>query len=224
MKIAVFTLSPLHAEDPILLAIKHAELEPVMFSMNASGAALAECAGFVIMGEWGHEHSDLPWREALRVQAHAGKPVLGVSEGAKVLLEMGLVPGVEQDKPAISLAKCVVLSSNILMRLSDQYQLNAFTRRLTLNVTFAAPDAGVRFVIPPALLMEMRGQGMDVFYYFDEAHPASREIAAVSNKMGNVMAMLSLPESLHEMVFKSMRESIQQGCAQPVAPLFYYPR
>ena len=58
----------------------------------------------------------------------------------------------------------------INMRLSDQYQRNAFTRHLSLTDILHIPVAHGegRFVMSEALLDEVQHQGLNVFQYCDE--------------------------------------------------------
>ncbi len=186
----------------------------------------------------------------IKMQSKLGKPVLGICNGAQILVETGLVPGVENDKV------CMVLTDNkrmqngkvlgtgyynawITLRLSDQYQLNAFTRHLKPSDLLRIPIAHGegRFVIPPALLTEIEHHGLNVFQYCDEQGKIVDEfpinpngsianIAAVANKMGNVMAMMPHPERTPngDRIFQSMRDYIQDGYVQRVVPLNYYPR
>src|SRR5690606_32807012 len=92
-------------------------------------------------------------------------------------------------------------------RVSDAYQRNSFTRHLTPKNILPVPVAHGegRFVIPEALLQEMIMQGLNVFQYCDEKgvidshfpinpNGSVNNIAAVSNKNGNVMAMMPHPE------------------------------
>jgi phosphoribosylformylglycinamidine synthase len=92
-------------------------------------------------------------------------------------------------------------------------------------------------VISPGLLAEMQENGLNVFQYCDaqgkiiDEFPVNPNgsidnIAAISNKAGNVMAMMPHPERTEgcDAIFKSMREYIAEGYKQKVEPLHYYPR
>ena len=129
------------------------------------------------------------------------------------------------------------------MRLSDQYQRNAFTRHLTPEKVLHVPVAHGegRFVMSAALLQEISVQGLNVFQYCDQAgriiehfpinpNGSMANIAAISNKAGNVMAMMPHPERTTngDAIFLSMRDYINdthaQTNAQQMRPLDYYPR
>ena len=51
-------------------------------------------------------------------------------------------------------------------------------------------------------------------------------IAAISNKAGNVMAMMPHPERTinGDAIFHSMRDYIAEGRIEQTVPLYYYPR
>src|SRR4030095_1385918 len=117
-----------------------------------------------------------PIMQVIKAQSKLGKPVLGICNGAQILVETGLVPGVENDKLSMVLTDNKRIQGGkvlgtgfynawVNMRLSDHYQLNAFTRHLKPHDLLHVPVAHAegRFVIPPALLTEMQNHGLNVF-------------------------------------------------------------
>ena len=258
MRIAVVQFPGSNCERESILAIQRAGMEPVEFLWNEPHAKLAECAGYIIVGGFSYEDRSRagaiaaldPIMQVLKEQSKLGKPVLGICNGAQILVETGLVPGVENDKLSMALTDNKRIQAGkvlgtgfynawVNMRLSDEYQLNAFTRKLSARDILHIPVAHGegRFVIGPGLLHEMRTQGLHVFQYCDAQGNITDEfpinpngsidnIAAVSNKAGNVMAMMPHPERTPngDPIFQSMREYIEEGYVQQVAPLHYYPR
>jgi len=228
------------------------------FLWNQDSSKLNDYAGFVIVGGFSYEDRGRagaiasldPLMLTLKEQSKLGKPILGICNGAQILVETGLVPGVENDKVAMALTQNLRIQNDkvlgagfynawVHMRLADDYQLNAFTRKVKSQAVLKLPVAHGegRFVIPPALLMEMKTQGMHVFQYCDAYGKITSEfptnpngsvdnIAAVSNKAGNVMAMMPHPERTPngDAIFQSMKDYIESGYVQTVAPLYYYPR
>ncbi len=148
------------------------------------------------------------------------KPVLGIGQGARFLVEAGLVPGVENNKAVIDWMDHSQEHPES-MQLSNDYQLNAFTRHLDPKNILRISRAESYFVIPPALLIEMQLQGLTVFQY-----GSAENIAAVSNKAGNIMAMIPYFESAStwDLIFQSMHDYIRAGHVQSVAPLNYFKR
>jgi len=186
----------------------------------------------------------------LQQQSELGKPILGIGRGAQILVETGLIPGLPFYQRTIELADNVQIQNDkmtnlgfyeglVHIRPAVSYQLNAFTNQLKPDVILPMPVAHAkgRFLIPPGLLAEIQAQGLAVFQYCDEQGDISDifpinpngsviNIAAVSNRMGNVMAMMPHPERtpLGDLIFHSMREYINQGHVEHLTPLNYQPR
>lgn len=258
MRIAIIQFPGSNCERETILAVKRAGMEPVEFLWNEPKEKLMDCAGYIIVGGFSYEDRARagiiaaldPIMQIIKQQSEQGKPVLGICNGAQILVETGLVPGLENNKVGMVLTdnkrvqQGKVLGTGyynawINMRVSDNYQLNAFTRKLTpkdiLHVPVAHGEG--RFILPPALLLEVQTNGLNVFQYCDatgnivEEFPVNPNgsmdnIAAISNKAGNVMAMMPHPErTTHgDKIFQSMREYIEKGYKQQVRPLSYYPR
>lgn len=258
IRIAIIQFPGSNCERETMLAVKRAGMEPHEFLWNESKEKLAEFAGYIIVGGFSYEDRSRagviaaldPIMQALKEQSQLGKPVLGICNGAQILVETGLVPGLENDKIGMVLTDNKRLQQDkilgtgyynawINMRLSDEYQLNAFTRHLSAKNILHVPVAHGegRFIIPPALLSEMQHNGQCVFQYCDvdgkiiDEFPVNpngsiQNIAAVSNKTGNVMAMMPHPERTvnGDAIFRSMRDYIVDGYVQQVVPLYYQPR
>lgn len=255
MRIAIIQFPGSNCERETMLAVKRAGMQPEEFLWNEPAEKLADFSGFIIVGGFSYEDRGRagviaaldPVMQVIKYQSQLGKPVLGICNGAQILVEAGLVPGLEHDKVGMALTdnkrvqQGLVLGTGyynawVNMRLSDHYQLNAFTRTLSpkniLHIPVAHGEG--RFIIPPALLKEMKNNGQCVFQYCDangkiiDEFPVNPNgsicnIAAVSNKAGNVMAMMPHPERTTngDAIFISMRDYIEQGYSQRVAPLHY---
>ena len=258
MRIAIIQFPGSNCERETKLAVKRAGMEPVDFLWNEPAEKLAACDGFIIVGGFSYEDRSRagiiaaldPIMQVIREQNQLGKPILGICNGAQVLVETGLVPGIEGDKVGMVLTDNKRIQNGkvlgtgfynawVHMRTSDHFQLNAFTRKVTNKTILHIPVAHGegRFVIPPALLLEIKTQGLNVFQYCDQdgniidefpvnPNGSVDNIAAISNKAGNVMAMMPHPERTPngDVIFQSMRDYIESHTHQRVAPLFYYPR
>src|SRR3990167_8603453 len=125
------------------------------------------------------------------------------------------------------------------MRLSHDYQRNAFTRHLNTKSILHVPVAHAegRFVMSEALWQEIEVQGQSVFQYCDaegniidhfpvNPNGSLHNIAAISNKAGNVMAIMPHPERTlaGDPIFQSMRDYIADKHVEKTIPLHYYPR
>ena len=258
MQIAIIQFPGSNCERETIQAVKRAGMEPVEFLWNESPEKLAACAGYIIVGGFSYEDRSRsgaiaaldPIMRILKEQNKLGKPILGICNGAQILVESGLVPGIENDAIGISLTdnKRVqnekVLGTGfynawINMRVSDEYQLNVFTRSLTPKDILHVPIAHAegRFVLSSGLLAEIQMHGLNVFQYCDQngnivdefpinPNGSMNNIAAISNKSGNVMAMMPHPERTPngDAIFASMRDYIKEGYIEAGAPLHYLPR
>ena len=220
-----------HVMDAIY-AIKRNDMEAFVFSENDSVDNLIKAYGFIIVDGYVGQNSQLIV-STLKTQAALGKPLLGIGNGSSLLLESGLIPGVANDMTVIKLVSNQhPLPLEVRIRLGDDYQYNAFTRCLTLSQIMPTSITTLEncFVVPPGLLIEIESQGLDVFQYCDEAgmivRDSGKNIAAIANKAGNVMAMMPHIETSlgGDAIFKSMREHILERHIEHVAPLYYWPR
>ncbi len=258
MKIAIIQFPGSNCERETAMAVRRAGMEPVSFLWNQPAEILSTCAGYILVGGFSYEDRSRagviaardPLMQIIRAEGEKGKPILGICNGAQILVEAGLVPGLPHYQLAMALTenrrevKGDVIGTGfynawVHMRLSDHYQLNAFTSLLSPETILHLPVAHAegRFVIPPALLQEMQTQGMHVFQYCDAAgeihssfpvnpNGSVANIAAVSNRAGNVLAMMPHPErtTAGDPIFQSMREYIAKGRVQRVGPMHYQPR
>jgi phosphoribosylformylglycinamidine synthase I len=259
MQIAIVQFPGSNCERETMLAVARAGMEPVEFLWNESRAKLAEFAGYIIVGGFSYEDRARagiiaaldPVMKVLQEQSEEfGKPILGICNGAQVLVETGLVPGIANHQMGMAITENKQIQDGrvlgtgfynawVHMRLADQHQYNAFTRFLSPQQILHVPVAHGegRFVIPPGLLAEMQVQGLGLFQYCDSQGKVIDEfptnpngsihnLAAVSNKAGNVMAMMPHPERTPkgDAIFLSMREHIAKGFCERVAPLYYQPR
>lgn len=231
MRIAILHLLESDATTETALAVTRAGMLPVSFLWQKVAEPLADFDGFIIQN--GLVSAGDPVLAILKEQSHLGKPILGMGQGAQILVESGLVPGLENHKVGVQVLAADPDESFVGIRLSDEYQYNAFTRNLSAKKILPMPVMSqYRFMIPPGLLMVMQVQGLNVFQYCDASGSiqastnAADNIAAVSNKAGNVMAMLAHPASslAGDVIFQSMRDYIKKGYVERVAPLHYHPR
>ncbi|HEX2548752.1 MAG TPA: phosphoribosylformylglycinamidine synthase I [Gammaproteobacteria bacterium] len=258
MKIAILQFPGSNCERETMLAVKRAGMEPHEFLWNQPKELLRDYSGFVIVGGFSYEDRGRagmlaamdPIMEILKEQSELGKPILGICNGAQILVESGLVPGLDNHALGMTLTDNIRMQNGkvmgtgyynawIHMRVADNFQLNAFTKYLTPKNILTVPVAHAegRFVIPPALLQELQNNGQCVFQYCDKKGNILPEfpvnpngsllnIAAVSNKAGNVMAMMPHPErtSNGDAIFAAMHDYIKAGHYQKVAGLHYAPR
>lgn len=258
MRIGIVQFPGSNCERETMLAVKRAGMEPVEFLWNETHEKLRALDGYIIVGGFSYEDRSRagiiaaldPVMQEIKAQNEKGKPILGICNGAQILVETGLVPGLENNKIAMVLtenkrvAEGKILGTGfyntwVHMRLADEYQRNAFTRHLSTKNILHIPIAHGegRFVMTNALLQEVEMQGLNVFQYCDaegniidrfpiNPNGSLRNMAAVSNKAGNVLAIMPHPERTvnGDPIFQSMRDFITDGRADNTLPLDYYPR
>ena len=141
-----------------MLAVKRAGMEPVEFLWNTREHELADFAGYIIVGGFSYEDRSRagaiaaldPIIQTLRAQSALGKPILGICNGAQILVETGLVPGLANDQVGMALTDNKrmrdgqVLGTGyynawINMRLADEFQYNAFTRFKAPTIFYVYP-------------------------------------------------------------------------------------
>ena len=113
MRIAIIQFPGSNCERETMLAVKRAGMEPVEFLWNESREKLREMAGYIIVGGFSYEDRSRagiiaaldPVMQEIAIQSEKGKPVLGICNGAQVLVETGLVPGLENNKVGMVLTE-----------------------------------------------------------------------------------------------------------------------
>lgn len=244
MKIAIVQFPGSNCERETILAVERAGMTPVEFLWNESHTKLREMDGYVIVGGFSYEDRSRagiiaaldPVINEIRQQSDEGKPVLGICNGAQILVETGLVPGLKNNRLGMALTENKrILDGKILgtgfyntwitMRPCNKPRPNAFTRYLTKDSILSVPIAHAegRFVMPIELLQEIREEGLNVFQYCDEQgevidnfpvnpNGSLLNIAAIMNKSGNVMAMMPHPErtTAGDAIFLSMKDYIRE--------------
>lgn len=257
MKIAIVQFPGSNCERETMLAVQRVGMTPVEFLWNDSSEKLREMDGYVIVGGFSYEDRSRagiiaaldPIMQEIKRQSEQGKPVLGICNGAQILVETGLVPGLKNYQIGMALTENKRIqdgkilgtgfyNSWIHMRIGDKIRKNAFTRYLSKDsvLTIPAAHAEGRFVMPIELLKELEEEGLSAFQYCDEQgrvidnfpinpNGSLLNMAAVINKTGNVMAMMPHPERAIEgdPIFRSMKDYIKDRIPFENQTLSYQP-
>jgi|TARA_B100001245_G_scaffold183678_1_gene141703 phosphoribosylformylglycinamidine synthase len=239
------------------LAIKRSNMNPVEVMWNADSQTVQSCDGFIITGGFSFEDRSRagvvasldPIMDILKEEAAKGKPVFGICNGAQILVESGLVPGVEKNQTSIALTDNKRIQNGHVvgtgyyntwthLKVSVPPESTAFTRHLNSKEIIYLPFAHAegRFIVPDKLLNELINNNQSVFRYCDDSGEISSQfptnpngsdynLAAVSNPSGNVLAMMPHPErtNLGDKLFSSMREFIEHGTPMKNNKISYVP-
>ncbi len=245
VQIAIIQFPGSNTERETLMACHRVGLNPIEFLWNESVERLSDFDGYIIVGGFAYEDRSRagviaaldPIMKQIKIEAENGKPVLGICNGAQILVESGLVPGLENHRVGIALTDNKRVKGNHVLgvgyyntwanlQLSAPSERCAFTRHLNtgdwINVPLAHGEG--RFIIPDELLETMIANGQTVFRYCDNdgkivdefptnPNGSMHNLAAVCNAEGNVMAMMPHPERTKngDAIFSSMKEFIETG-------------
>lgn len=233
----------------ISAAISKANMQPVILSRCDDPALLESFDGFILAGHFPISRSRAgllaeldPLLRALRGQTESGKPVLGIGYGAHILVESGLVPGLFDYATALAVITNQPSSdghdTEVYIKLADNEPLTAFTKSLSSRQLLKmSAETRMGFVMSTVLLHELKSQGLLVFQYCDHrgsllnplpmhSNGLVNNIAAISNRAGNVLALLPHlgQDQSGQVIFQSMQKYIEKGPVQSVGPLRYFSR
>ncbi len=244
MKVGIIEFPGTNCERETAAAVRRAGMTPVPFRWNKDPGELEKLDGYIIAGGFSYEDRSRsgiiaaidPLMPSIKREIEKGKPLIGICNGAQILLETGMVPGLpEYHLGAALAANRRVKNGNVLgtgfynawvdITFDNAPENCAFTSALSLNQTMHIPAAHAegRFIIPDSLLEKMIAQKMAVFRYSDEHGNIDAEfpvnpngsvynIAGICNPAGNVLALMPHPERTEngDAIFTSMRSYIEK--------------
>jgi phosphoribosylformylglycinamidine synthase len=225
------------------MACRRVGLNPVEFLWNDASESLSNFDGFIIVGGFAYEDRSRagviaaldPIMNQIKVEANKGKPVLGICNGAQILVESGLVPGLDSHRVGVALTDNKrVKGGHVVgvgyyntwanLKMSVPPDRCAFTRHLNMDEFINIPLAHGegRFILPEELLNKMIANDQTVYRYCDDdgnvvdefptnPNGSMYNLAAVCNPAGNVMAMMPHPERNEngDAIFASMKDFIE---------------
>ena len=220
ISIAVIYFPGINCEDETQQALEAVGMHADILRWNTDYKLLKKYDGYVISGGWSYEDriragvisSRDPIMDVFKAEVKKGKPLLGICNGAQVLIESGLIPGITtrvemglapNNNPKISGYYCTWVQV-----LCSAEKKNAFNLTTEKDERWQIPIAhgeGRFTTNEKHLLRDLLEHDQITFRYCDnhgniiEDFPINPNgslynIAAVCNPQGNVMAMMPHPE------------------------------
>ena len=243
IKIGIIQFPGSNTERETFMACNRAGMHPVEFLWNDNPNDLSDLNGYIIVGGFSYEDRSRagviaaldPIMKQITIESKKGKPILGICNGAQILVESGLVPGLKGYQVGMALADNKRIKNKHVVgvgyyntwanvKMSAQPNRCAFTRNLKNEQIIKIPMAHGegRFVMPSSLLNSLIANDQTVYRYCDEKGKELDEfpinpngsiynLAAVCNSQGNIMAMMPHPERTKngDLIFSSMRDFIK---------------
>lgn len=234
-KIAIIQFPGTNCEYESFRAIKNAGLQPEFFRWNANPDELKNFDGYFIPGGFSYEDRVRsgaiagrdPIMAVIKEEAETGKPVIGICNGAQILVESGLIPGLTGHHLGAALAWNNHGYLNIWVNIKNDAEAgsSAFNNYETGHF-FKLPIAHGegRFVIPEDILNQLKANGQAIFRYCDDNGQIREEfpvnpngavynLAGVCNPAGNVLALMPHPERVEagRVIFESMKSYLDEN-------------
>ena len=235
-KIAVIQFPGSNTELETIAAIERNGMIPISHLWNEPSSNLELCDGYIIVGGFSYEDRSRsgiiasldPVMSTVKKQALTGKPVLGVCNGAQILVESGIVPGNNGFDTIVSLSENKRVKSGQVVGTgyyntwcylkSNKESVSAFVDKSDnglLHVPIAHAEG--RFMMDKKLQEIVETANLAVYHYCNEdgviindfpvnPNGSIDNIAALGNVAGNVMAIMPHPERTHigDPIFRSL--------------------
>lgn len=221
-RVGVLQLPGVNCEYESLDAVRLAGMDAALVRWNAGRAEISSLHGYILPGGFSFQDrirgGAVAAKEAVIEhvvrEAAAGKPVLGICNGAQVLVEAGLVPGISPGTVEMGLAPNVMGDRTgyfcrwVYVRACSRKGGSAFTDSFAEDEIIPIPVAHGegRFVSSDeTVLRVVEDNGQVLFRYCDESGDCERPFpqnpngswmaaAGICNKEGNVLALMPHPE------------------------------
>ena len=242
-RIAVIQFPGSNTELETVAAIKRGGMVPVPHLWNEPESNLRAYNGYIIVGGFSYEDRSRsgiiasldPIMDTLKKEAVRGKPVLGICNGAQILVESGMVPGNNNFDTIVSLSENKRVKGGQVVGAgyynawcymkSNKQSKSAFVGQKNgglLNVPLAHAEG--RFVVSERLKKAIEKENLAVYRYCNESGEVVNDfptnpngsignIAALGNVAGNVLAIMPHPErtTKGDPIFQSLRSFLQTG-------------
>jgi len=222
-RVAVLQFPGVNGEDEAARAIVRVGLAAEIVRWNAPPAQLSTFDGYLLPGgfSWqdrvraGALAAKSPLLDVLADEAAAGKPVLGLCNGAQVLVEAGLVPGAGSVELALAANRMPDRTGYHARWIRVRIEAGpcVFTRHLARGTVVPMPVAhgeGRFTAREPGALAALIADGRAPLRYAaedgsvaesfpDNPNGSELAVAGVCNAAGNVLAMMPHPERAQDL-------------------------
>lgn len=244
-RIAIIQFPGLNSEYETVRAVNDAGMEGVLFRWNESPVELAKFDGFIIPGGFAYEDRGRagliasldPIMDIVRSEVAKGKPLLGICNGAQVVVETCMVPGNGKLELCLANNKRIkdgeivgtgFINMDVVLKSTARPGRCAFNIGIETGSMHHAPIAhgeGRFTTTNLQILREIEANDQIVFKYCDEQgniednypvnpNGAFKNAAAICNSAGNVMAIMPHPERAFNApipeIFTSMRIYLEE--------------
>lgn len=238
--INVLTFPGTNCQEETSRSLRNAGFSSRPMRWNENPKEIEACDGLVIAGGFSFEDrgrsgviaaSD-PIAKSITKMAHAGKPILGICNGAQILVETGLVPGFHDGVIEMALSrnrrqdKTGILGSGFYHAFISVQPTGKKCAWTNFEGVLKMPisHAEGRFIGNKETIDAVIKNGQNALTYCDEKgnvdphfpvnpNGSMHNLAAVCNPQGNVMAMMPHPERIAggQKIFESLHTFFNNG-------------
>jgi len=225
-KVAVILFPGSNCELEALRAVRRSHMDAELIRWNDHGKKLSNYDAFILPGGFSYEDrgrsgivaSKDPIMKAVQKEGLNGKPVLGICNGAQILVETGMIPGLQPEHLEMALAWSVRKKNGKILGVGYYNEwihmrhnskpgrsvFNRFNPNTLLTVPIAHGEG--RFTTEDkTILKKLIQNDQTLFRYCNEngefidefpvnPNGAMYNLAGVCNPQGNVMALMPHPE------------------------------
>ncbi len=218
--IAVLRFPGMNCEEETRRSVLAAGASCDIFMWNGPTSKLKDFDGYVLPGGFSYQDRVRAGAiaakdrvvDCLYEQAEAGKPVIGICNGAQILIEAGMVPGIRVGSVEMGLAHNIMPDrdgyytrwTHLVVAHRESCATAALKPADTVPIPVAHAEG--RFVTTEEGLVDRLFEAGQVVLTYgapdgtpaggfpDNPNGSSRNIAGISNPAGNVVAMMPHPE------------------------------
>lgn len=256
-RIAIILFPGTNCETETMRSLRNAGLAPEYVRWNER-ERVGQFDGYVLPGGFAYEDrgragiiaAQDPIMKLIKAEAEKGKPVIGICNGCQVLVETGLVPGLDNTALAGAVAMNTRVKSSRIIGTGfyhDTIYIKSVVPQGRSCVTMTIPEQTVipatvangegRFIFPTELLLELEQHNQILFKYCTAEgivlnefpttpNGATWGIAGMCNRAGNVVAYMPHPERFDTGVplFNSLRDYLSAPSTVQPYPINWQPK